>query len=55
MTTRKRKSSRMGKVLLVFNTPLSAVRFFDNKELETMNLICLIFQLGIILFRYVKI
>jgi hypothetical protein len=35
----KRKSSSIGSVLLVFNTPLKAVRFLDNKELETMNFI----------------
>jgi hypothetical protein len=29
--------------LLVFSTPLNALRFFDSNELETMNLIEVIF------------
>ena len=40
-----KKSSNMGKVLLAFKTPLSAVRFLSNDELVTINFMPLIFYL----------
>src|ERR1035437_387222 len=39
----KRKSSRMGNVLLVLITPIMDCRFFSKRELETMNFITVSF------------